>query len=355
MLCILTNICFAKSKALRVGVVTAAPFATQSSRGEFHGFVISLWQYAAVNAGSYKLINAGGNAADAITALQEGKYDALIGPLSVNSERIAKVHFSRPFFINRLGLITLGQKLGLWGIIGRIVWHVFSIAIFIYIVLVLLFALIFCLLERAKKAEFYSDKSLLKAYGYSVWETLIMFLCIEAHNEPCSVLTRFFTVIWVFLSLIFSAGIIASLTSSLTISLSTLKLGVNVTPESVYDHNVAVTKGGYSEFVTKRLGARVVEVKTMEQAINLLEQGKVMAVVGNYLQIEYYLDKHPDTKVVNTKLVLGVNEMAFAFPKSSTQLAQTINQGLTRLQDDNFAYGICAKYLTVQESEHCVI
>jgi ABC-type amino acid transport substrate-binding protein len=116
----------AKSSMLRVGVVTGSspayklPFAGKGHFGQYNGIAVKLWKHVAKKNGyQYKFIQIKSNYKKAINDLSAGKYDVLVGAISVTSERKRIVDFSRSFFDNEVAIAMNSSHENL-PIIGKI-------------------------------------------------------------------------------------------------------------------------------------------------------------------------------------------------------------------------------------------
>lgn len=341
-------------KVYRIGVVESVPFTSQKQDGVFQGFVTAIWREVAEDSGiNYHLINAGDNSQVAVQAMKAGKFDGLIGPISVTTSRLRFVSFSRPFFLNKLSAVSLKPSNSFWKIVLHMLAAFFAWSIFTYFILLLIFSFLHYLLERHYSVDEYNHK-FYKSFIYSFWVNTIALLANDYQQKPKSPGARLVMVFWMLISVVFLAELTATLTSALTISKSNLDLSGKSTIKSLYQRNIAVQAKSYAVGSADRLGASLTVTKNLGEAFDLLKENKVNAVLGNYLTLKYYVRANIDKDFEPNPIVIGANEMAFAFPKNSA-LLEPVNFALTKLQDNNVIHGICEKYLNFEDSASCVI
>ena len=95
--------------------------------------------------------------------------------------------------------------------------------------------------------------------------------------------------------------------------------------------------------LAEEYGATVTSVSTLNETIQLLEQGRVDATINAQVSIEDYLREHPDAgiKVVQ---VLDGDPVAFPVPKGETALVDAINQILDEARQNGKLSEISQKY-----------
>ena len=341
-------------KTLRVGVIVEPPFVNKS-QGNYKGIVPALWKSAAEKSDlHYQFLDAGDNVDDALKVLASGKYDALIGPITVTTGRLKLVHFSRPFYVNRLSAITADDFEGFWAIIWHMIKTFFAWSLLVYFAFIFVYSIYHWIAERRRgKKEFQGNP--LVSYLHSFFVIFYYFLIRKFPGRSRSLSSRILIIIWAVASIIFSSQLIATITSAMTVSHSDLNFDEKMGAiHSLYDRKVAVHKGSYAGIVADRLGADVTTVDHLPQAFDLLKQKKVNIVLGDYLTLSYFIKKHRKINFAPNPVTVGVNEMAFAFPKNSP-LRDKIDASLSYMQEHNETYGICRAYLDAEDSQACVI
>lgn len=342
------------SKIYRIGVVLLPPFASYQD-GKYRGFVVALWKSIAARENiHYQFYNAGERSAGAIGKLEKGQYDALLGPISVTSDRLQQVQYSRPFYVNRLGIVSLHSTDSFWHVFWKMIKVFFAWSLLVYFLLLLLYSILHLVLERLAGAENFQG-NIVRAFCFSLWDSTYALVKGSYHHSLQSVFSKILIIFWSVVALVFLSEITAILTSSVTISRSTLRARDQQKIQTIYAMPVSVVKDSYTSDVASRLGASPVSVAGFDQAFQLLFEKKVKAVMGSYLALDYYTKTHPKLSLKAAPLFIGSNEMAFAFSPVNNALMKKVNKGLTALQDENLTFGICRGYLSAENSEQCVI
>ena len=86
----------AKAQPLRVAVYDAAPYASVARDGSFTGASVDLWRRVAEEMGTnyqFKLVS---SMEDVLRGIEQGRYDAAIGAITITEDRTARVDFSYP-------------------------------------------------------------------------------------------------------------------------------------------------------------------------------------------------------------------------------------------------------------------
>lgn len=100
-------LCHAQSRAthketpvpsvLRVAVAGSEPFVVRSGNA-YAGISVEVWQALADHTGLRYHFQQYGSVPEALTALQDGAVDVVVGPVSVTASRANKVAFSQPYY-----------------------------------------------------------------------------------------------------------------------------------------------------------------------------------------------------------------------------------------------------------------
>jgi polar amino acid transport system substrate-binding protein len=331
----------------RIGVLLAPPF-TFYKNNHYSGISYDIWKEIAEEAHfSYKVVKHFTNATSAIDQLKNGNLDAIIGPISVVSSRIPDADFSRPYYISVLGIATqkktatflntleymLSSNIGFYILITLVVSMVLAIATYTF-------------KRRHHKKLLMQDENTqpLGTFWGIFIDSIIHFMTttpVKTKNTALRII-QFISMIF---SIFFISIFVGIVTSSLTISQSNLTLNrVNTDKYNIFRYKkVAVVEGSYSQLFLSQLGANYIAAHNYIDAINLLVKHKVSYVVSDYPTLNEHIRALPHDKLQLLSIALGRNELAFAFPKNS-QLRDTIDIALLKLQEKNDLVGICHKY-----------
>lgn len=326
---------------LKVGVITDSPFALKDG-STYRGLAIELWENVAEkNHWAYRYQFAGADVAPAIAALKAHRYDVLIGPISVNAKRLLAVDFSRPYFINNIGVIEKKKHKSFVSMLSDFLPRTL---IFLLLVLACVFAIFLHLLwyfEGGKHPEIAS--SYRRAISTGIW--LHLFKKGFSHT-PSTLHGKVTLLMWlvslVVLFSLFNASVSAAFTVALTKSYEPV-----ATFSDLDKLKVAGIKGVSATTLASNQGLAVQVVPTLDDAVQLLQADQIDAIVYDALAAKDYLHAHEIHTLRMSEFVLGQEQYAFAVPYNS-KLLKAMNLSLVQLQENNLANYFCQKYVGSQ-------
>jgi len=334
-----SSIADTNQKILRVGIVEPiSPFVI-SSNGSYRGISVDLWQFVAAHENlKYKYIILTGNADEALKKLREGELDVLIGPISISSERYATVDFSYPYFLNSVGIIENTDTTDFLRLV-RVFIDVAKSPLFIgFILLFVIYVNMLWLLERGRIPNIHPRYFL--GMSHILWTHLLQ----KGYKDiPLTLPGRIVSMIWVFSAAVFVTAILATVTSKLTFTLvSKPEHFMRVT--ELRGEFVAAVKGTHAFKEAKKIGAHVIVAESIEQAIDWLDEKRVVAVAEDYVLGKEYLEKVTYPRLHFSSLTLSNDQYAIAVQKNSPLLAK-INSAILVLEDDDLIEGLCSRYI----------
>ncbi len=344
------NIAFAKNsvRVVRVGVVNArAPFAAPTNNS-YNGIVVDIWKTLADNEKiTYKYIPLGHNTDAALNELVKGNVDVVIGPISVTYQRYKLIDFSHPYFLNETGLIIHKLPTN----IGHITSAFFAIITSPFIILFLLFFLIYIHVywfsEKADGGEVPEKYS--KGISYVIWTHLLK----KYHlHLPHTFTGRLASLIWILAVAALLTSILATVTSEMTSAVTSSHQQFNQLAD-LQNESVAVIKGTRTASEIEKAGAKIIEADSLDQAVELLNEGKVAAVADDYIIAKTYLNTHDYPELQMSSLRIASSVYAIAVKKNEP-LLQKINRQILFLQDNGYTQYICEKYINA-DADLCAI
>lgn len=334
-----------KPTILRVGVLTDAPFASQVG-DSYQGAAISLWHaIAADNHWTFRYVSTGDNVDQTIAELQAGQYDIFIGSISVNQHRLEQVDFSRPYFINKVGLIIPKQVFQFRSVVDAFFTPVMGVLLFCLITSFVLYLHLFWYFERGKHLEIPAK------YRDMISQGLLLHVFKKGFSGmPMTYGGRLTLLLWLFCLAILFSSFNATLTSSLT----TLRAKEHDSINDFHDLTrlkILGVKGHAEVTMAQNKGLIVHTVPSLEAGLSQLVGHKHSAMVYDSLPAQVYLNSRALNDLMLSTYSLGQEEFAFAFPYGSPY-AKAINISITKLQDLQMLNLICEKYLGDQ-AKYC--
>lgn len=338
-----------KADKIKVGVIGFTPFVTQEG-SQYDGLTISYWRLIAKEIGlDYEFVNTNKTFDGSVEAVGAGEYDVLVGPLSVTYDRSKIVDYSRPYFVNHVGMVLENKPPKFFDVMISMFGTSALYLLGVFAVLMVIFTHLFYFAER-KHAERY-QQGYKRGIGDACWTTLSAFLR-DVLYDPQSGLGKVILSVWLVLSIVFMAAFTAVVTSTMTYTMTQGNSEIT-SKRDLEGIRVAVLAESSIVGYAKQFGAYPVEFKNLDEAFELLKSGNVKAIVGNYYELKQNVEKQADSSLIMSSLNLRNDEFAFAFPKDS-DLVKKVNKAILRLQDNQKVVDdICEEYLGALHTHSC--
>lgn len=331
--------CYASTthnQPIRVGLVIYPPFA-QFKNNQYTGIAVDIWQEIAdIEHLHYRYIPLNEDIKTAIELVKEHKLDVVVGPISTTFERGKSVDFSRPFFINMVGLAVPKAPqtpLDIFAIVAKSLVFVFGLIIIACVLFIYLLGL-------AERKFLSKDRGDEKSLYYIAWMYLISrrFLYL-----PVTLRGKFIALLGTGIIGFLVVTIVASISSSVTIAL-TYERDQFSDLGKLADKPIAAVEGTSHLEMSKQLGTMPVPAKDLAQAFSLLKKHKVEGVIGDHESLRYHIKKNKITNVHLADLILSYDELVFMLPLHSP-LRKMIDQQILYLQDNGYTKMICERYI----------
>lgn len=318
-------------KHLRVGVAGHAPFITNDTTQET-GISLEIWSsIAAEKNWGYDTIRYP-NVQEALKALEEGHLDLVVGPVSITSDRLKKVDFSQPYYYSGLSIMSRLDPPTIWDRIKPLFSTKLLAAVLIFLGILAIVGTLIWLAERKRSPEQFPE-DISHGVANGMWLAIVtMTTTGYGDRAPITFWGRVICGSWMIISIIFATTMVAGIASTLTLSglgTDTITEANQLKGKKVATPSESVTNDFLYEFRAKPVGAT-----TLEEAITMLEDGKVDAVVFDRPQLLYYKHTHPTLDVVVGRAEYDPNGYGFAFPlRSPYPLVKEVNIEMMKLNE----------------------
>jgi polar amino acid transport system substrate-binding protein len=320
------------ARTLKVGVSGSAPFVIQEEGGS-SGISLQVWRRIAEdNNLSYRLIQQA-TPQKGILALNDGKIDLLVGPISVTPDRLnlPGVDFTQPYFIGKEGiLLPLKPKTLLNRLQVFLGWAVLSSVLVLITVLLVVGSLIWLAERRGNSEQFPAQP--LPGIASGMWFALVTLTTVGYGDKaPITRIGRGLTAIWMVTSLIAVSSLTASLASAFTLFLS------GNTNDSIQDsaqlvgQRAAVLEGTSGAELARQRNMRIVPAKTLAAAIDHVLMDRAEAVIFDRPAIRFHLKNNPELAVQLAPFTLAEQTYGFAF-RTGDPLRTPLNISILKLQ-----------------------
>lgn len=333
------------STELTVALTGEPPFVFESVDELMpKGIAVELWNEIASEGGlEFKYVRVP-SVIDALDSIQKRKshYDVVVGPIGITSANFELVDFSQPFSNSGVSIVTTSVEKTLWSYVKTF----FNIKLIYYILSFLLglsiAGMLIWLVERKTNSDF--PPAFFKGVGTGVWFVLVTMGTV-GYGEIVvrTVMGRILSSLVIVFVLISATSLVAGIAHTV----SSLDSETTVTRiEELGTKKIAATiEGSSSEEFAKSQGLSTVKsVKTLDAAMQMLENDEVDAVIYNRPELQSYIFNNPGPSWVLENVQYDKHGFGFAFPKGS-KLVEQVDIQLLKLEEAGTAQKIINSYL----------
>ncbi|MXO66651.1 transporter substrate-binding domain-containing protein [Altererythrobacter endophyticus] len=202
------------ANSMVVATREAPPFAMKNEDGEWHGLAIELWRNIAEGKGyDYRFVES--DLAGMIDGLQDGRYDASVGALTITAEREELVDFTHPFYATGFGIVTRKSSPGWLNLFNNFFTLGFLKAVLALSALLMLVGVLFWLAERKHNTEEFPEGA--RGIGSGFWFSAVTMTTVGYGDKaPRSTAGKILALIWMFAAIIIISTFTGMIASSLT-------------------------------------------------------------------------------------------------------------------------------------------
>lgn len=320
----------AQETPLRVAIKPIAPFVMIDSDGEASGFSIDLWKAIAQHADlPYTFVQVE-TVRDQLDAVQNGSAEAAIAAISITREREAVVDFSYPYYESGLQIMTTAEAEAPLSLLTATVLSPRFLGILgTFLLTILLAAHLIWLAERNRNPEFP------RAYLPGVWEgmwwaVVTVFTVGYGDKTPKGVAGRLLGMVWMLFSLFLIANVTANITAALTVN--QLRGAIGTVNDLAGKPVASVEASTAANFLTD-IGVPPVIAPSATEAVELLQAGRVQAVVYDAPVLQYLLLNAGDERLHMAGVVFNPENYGIAFPQGSDYV-ERVDLALLALVED---------------------
>lgn len=309
--------------------------------GKLTGFDIELFKEISKRMGKSVVFNECGVNENLIEVLDSAnKTDASIAGITITKEREELCDFSHTYF--RSGLMILIRKdttLGVWDNC-KFYFNTFKriLPLFIGFFIYTLIAAYLVYRFEIGNSMFADD---LKNGLFDGWYWVNVVLTTVGFGDkvPLSKKGKLTAVVLMWTGIFF---MVPAVTASISSEFTARRLTSYIQEKSdLHGRKVAVKKGTVAVEHVQALGARLEKVKTVEEGVDLLKEGKVEAVVHDVPAIRYAEQNNDGIQV--TGAVFAEQDYGIALPQGSP-LREKINRSLLEVIGDGTYKNIYSRY-----------
>ncbi len=310
----LTGNCFAKNKLI-IGTKIAEPFSYPEADSVWKGISFDLFNHVSDKL-NYEFKITGYELDELVLAVEKGEVDVAVAPLTITSEREARMDFSHPYFISGLGIaVQSNSSGGMWQTAKQIFSIEFFKAVGFLAIVLFVIGFITWLFERKKNREEFGD-GITKGLGSSFWWAAVTMTTVGyGDKSPKTVGGRLVALVWMFAAIIIISSFTAAIASSLTVT----QLGGSITGvNDLYSVRVGTVEGSTSEEFLKERRINYFTYADVDGGFDDLAADRLDAFVHDSPLLKF---KIKEKKLSNELTVLPNNleplSYGFAYPAES--------------------------------------
>jgi polar amino acid transport system substrate-binding protein len=198
------------------------------------------------------------------------------------------------------------------------------------------------LAERHHNPKQFPDTPL-RGIGNGVWLALVTMTTVGyGDRAPLSLAGRVIAGVWMVIALISASSMTAGIATALT--LSQLDTGSIQRIEQLSQRRVAVVRGTTGAQLAAQHGARLVEAKDLQAAVQLVTHDKADAVVFDRPMLQYYLRQHPSVELRVSAKSYEPQGYGFAV-RDDPALQHRLSVALLELAEQNQLRAIAQRWL----------
>ena len=314
---------------IKVYTGSAPPFVIIEPQ-RLTGFSIDLWKEIALRSGlEYEWVVID-HVPDILASIESGEADVGMAPIVINSEREKVMDFTHPYFISGLRVMIIKEPIRPFRNIFSAIfsWDVFRLFAAFFI-LILIVANIVWLVERHANSHF--PKGYFAGVWEAVWWAAVTVTTVGYGDRvPLGKAGRIIGLFWMFAGLFLVANLTAGVTAHITVK---ELQGQNKQLEDLAKSTVVTIADTTIEIFLTERGINYITATTMEEAHQLLLEGKAKGVVMDAHILSYYAQKHGngELEVIGESFEEEFYGMALPIDSPHREL---INQTLLDIIDD---------------------
>ncbi len=318
------------SAPVRVAVYDVPPYGAVGVNGGLSGVSVDLWRRVAEELGwEYKFTPVSQMEA-ILGGLEQGRFDAAVGAITITPEREARVDFSYP--AHRSGVaVALRKETGPLAAISSyltVAMDLGYLILGIFALLVLLGAVIYVVERPGRSRTEAQDGSVTTFREGLYWAVVTMTTVGYGDKTPKTPLGQLVAIVWMLTSLALVSLLSASLVSRLTaerVENSTIRTERDLSARKL----AAVAQSSGAEYLDG-LQLKYQKHENLAEALSSLANGRSEAVVNSVGALQYLVASRFAQGIYVQRALLAPAFMAIALPENSP-LKRPINRALIKI------------------------
>jgi ABC-type amino acid transport substrate-binding protein len=315
---------------LRVAVYDVPPYAYVDSDGSISGVSVDLWRRVAEQMEwPFRLIPVA-DMESVLSGLEQGRFDAAIGAITITPERAARVDFSYP--AHRSGVaIALRKETGPMFALTSYWTAVTELGPLIMIILAMLIVIgiaMWIVEQRDRSTSKGSESAVVSLRDGLYWAVVTMTTVGYGDKTPKTMPGRVVAMVWMLSSLV----LVSLLSTSLVSRLTAERVESRDFAASIDLHKkklAAVAQSSGAEYLDE-LRLPYANYRDLPEALDALASGHSNAVVNSVGALQYFVARRYAKVLEIPQGLLAPAYMAIALPQHSS-IKKPVDQALIRI------------------------
>ena len=315
---------------LRVAVYDVPPYGTVGSDGALSGLSVDLWRRVAEELEWEYRLTPVSQMETILSGLEQGRFDAAIGAITITPEREARIDFSYP--THRSGVaVALPKETGPLAAIvsyGTVAADLGTLIVGIFALLLLLGVVIWLIERPGRSGKPPPEDSVVTLRDGLYWAVVTMTTVGYGDKTPKTPLGRLVAVVWMLSSVALVSLLSASLVSRLTaerVENSSIRAESDLTGKKL----AAVAQSSGAEYLDE-LHLKYEKYDNLAEALSSLANGQSNAVVNSVGALQYLVAARFAQVIRVPRVLLAPAFMAIALPDNSP-LKKPIDRALIKI------------------------
>ncbi|MFI4917621.1 MAG: transporter substrate-binding domain-containing protein [Phycisphaerales bacterium JB060] len=313
----------ASPRTLRVSTTPTPPFVIEDGRAGLSGIDVELWNRVADRLGVRTEWHTT-SLREALDSVRNGESDVAIAALTISREREGEMDFTHAYYNTGLGIAVStggGAGSGPLSIVRGLLSLAFLQAVGALGLVLLVSGLLMWLFERKANAEQFPKG--VRGLGDGFWWSAVTMTTVGYGDKaPVTFPGRVVALVWMFTSIIIIAAFTGGIASAITVGALDGKVRG---PQDLPGVRVAAPQGTTAVEYLNDAGVRPNEVASVEDALRLLANGDVDAVVHDAPVLQSLVQDRNDLTVLEA--TFAPQSYGMALPEGSEN-REAINRAI---------------------------